>query len=220
MPPIAATRNGAPLRSGRLALSEACEPLIRIFAWFAFVMGRQRTSIEMRIRGAILGGFANGWRIGRGVEFSGMPGRFWLGSNVVIYGNTYLDANGENGRIEIGPDSHIDRFCVLYGQGGLSIGSNCAVASSVIIYSQTNQDQKGDGSPVTLQPTRYAPVTVEDGVWLGARVCILPGVVIGAGTTVGAGAVVLRSLPAHVTAYGVPARIASTNATTQGPGLP
>ena len=50
-------------------------------------------------------------------------------------------------------------------------------------------------------------VRLEDGVFLGTNGAVNPGVTIGAWTIVGAGAVVIRDLPAHVTAVGVPARI-------------
>ena len=39
------------------------------------------------------------------------------------------------------------------------------------------------------------PITIEDGAWIGARVTILPGVTVGAGSVVAAGAVVTRSVP-------------------------
>jgi len=52
-----------------------------------------------------------------------------------------------------------------------------------------------------------APVTIEDGAWLGAGCIVLKGVTIGAGTVVGAGAVVTRDLPAHCIAAGNPARV-------------
>jgi acetyltransferase-like isoleucine patch superfamily enzyme len=57
----------------------------------------------------------------------------------------------------------------------------------------------------------YAPITIHDGVILGMRVIILPGVEIGERTTVGAGAVVSRSLPARCVAVGVPARVIKTD---------
>jgi len=50
-------------------------------------------------------------------------------------------------------------------------------------------------------------VTIGDGVWLAAGVLVCPGVTIGENTVVGAGAVVTRSLPAGVVAYGNPARV-------------
>lgn len=53
----------------------------------------------------------------------------------------------------------------------------------------------------------YAPITIHDWVIIGMRVIVLPGVEIGEGTTVGAGAVVSRSLPPRCVAAGVPARV-------------
>lgn len=52
-----------------------------------------------------------------------------------------------------------------------------------------------------------APVTIEDDVWIGAHVVILPGVKIGAGSIVGAGSVVTRNVPPGVVVGGVPGRV-------------
>lgn len=52
-----------------------------------------------------------------------------------------------------------------------------------------------------------APVVIEDDVWIGAGVIILPGVTIGRGSVVGAGAVVTGNVPPGVVAAGVPARV-------------
>lgn len=51
------------------------------------------------------------------------------------------------------------------------------------------------------------PIVIEDNVWLGGGVIVCPGVTIGENTVVGAGAVVVRSLPANVVAVGSPARV-------------
>ncbi len=51
------------------------------------------------------------------------------------------------------------------------------------------------------------PIIIEDDVWIGARVVILGGVTIGKGSTIGAGAVVSRSIPPYSVAVGVPARV-------------
>ena len=55
-----------------------------------------------------------------------------------------------------------------------------------------------------------APITVEDNVWLGGGVILLPGVTVGANTVVGAGAVVTKDLPPNVVAVGTPARVIRT----------
>jgi maltose O-acetyltransferase len=51
------------------------------------------------------------------------------------------------------------------------------------------------------------PITVGDNVWLAGGVIVGPGVSIGENTVVGAGAVVVRDLPANVVAVGNPARV-------------
>ena len=51
------------------------------------------------------------------------------------------------------------------------------------------------------------PITVADNVWLGGGVIVCPGVGIGENTVVGAGAVVIKDLPANVLAVGNPARV-------------
>ncbi len=56
-------------------------------------------------------------------------------------------------------------------------------------------------------PMVTAPISIGDGSWLASRVTVLPGVTIGHGTVVGAGAVVARDLAPNVFAAGVPAKV-------------
>lgn len=55
-----------------------------------------------------------------------------------------------------------------------------------------------------------APVTVEDECFIGARALIMPGVTVGHGSIIAAGAVVTRSIPPNTVAAGIPARPIST----------
>jgi maltose O-acetyltransferase len=52
-----------------------------------------------------------------------------------------------------------------------------------------------------------APVILEENVWLGARVIVLPGVTIGAGSVIGASSVVIDDVPPRCLAVGLPARV-------------
>jgi acetyltransferase-like isoleucine patch superfamily enzyme len=194
------------MNTWRLFLADASEPLIRIVAWTGSLLASNRLAIEMRIRGAIIGGMSRRLRVGRGVLWIGNPKKITLGNNVSLYGNTHIDFSGERGQVLIGDRSHVDHYCVLYAQGGLTVGSDCAIASGVIIYSQTNHDAAHDGTPVARQPTTYAAVNIGDGAWLGCGARILPGVNIGKGAHIGAGSVVTKDVPPMVVAYGVPAR--------------
>lgn len=51
------------------------------------------------------------------------------------------------------------------------------------------------------------PITIGDGVWIGASVVVLPGVEIGSNTTIGAGSVVTKNIPANCVAVGNPCRV-------------
>lgn len=55
-----------------------------------------------------------------------------------------------------------------------------------------------------------APIVLEDNVWLGARVTVLRGVTIGAGSVIGAASVVVHDIPPRSVAAGVPARVLRT----------
>lgn len=56
--------------------------------------------------------------------------------------------------------------------------------------------------------TQYSlPIHIEDHVWIGANVVVLPGVTIGEGSVIGAGSVVTKDIPSHTLAYGIPCRV-------------
>lgn len=206
----AAVRDARPvavrLSRRRLLAAALLEPAVRLAGQLGALTGRDPHAVEARVRGALIAGPGAELRVGRHVAFVGPPGRFVLGRRVTFHGRCYLDANGPRGEVAIGEGTHIDQGGVLYGQGGLRIGADCAIAAGFIAYSQTNADALLDGTPVARQPTSYAPVEIGDGCWLGAGVRVLPGVRIGDGVHVGAGAVVHRDLGPFTVAVGVPAR--------------
>lgn len=107
--------------------------------------------------------------------------------------------------IRIGARTFINFNCTMLDGAPISVGDECLIASGVQLLTATH--------PVDPSARRAAweqalPVTIEDGVWLGAGALVCPGVSIGENTIVGAGSVVTRSLPAGVVAYGNPARVA------------
>jgi maltose O-acetyltransferase len=103
--------------------------------------------------------------------------------------------------IALGDHVVINRAVLLDGRGGkLTIGNNVDIAQEVAIWTlghdAHDDHHKGVG----------APVTIEDYVWIGHRAIILPGVHIGRGAVVGAGAVVTKDVPAMAIVGGVPAK--------------
>ncbi|MFD2554229.1 LbetaH domain-containing protein [Sphingobacterium tabacisoli] len=94
----------------------------------------------------------------------------------------------------------------------VEIGNDVLFASKIYISDCSHGSYAGDendSSPDSIPHDRKLfskPVVIEDNVWLGEFVSVLPGVRIGKGTIVGANSVVSKSLPANVIAVGSPAK--------------
>jgi len=84
------------------------------------------------------------------------------------------------------------------------IGSKVMIAPNVSIIDD-NRHEVEPGSPLFRGPT-----VIEDNVWLGANVAVLPGVTIGAGSVIGGYSVVSRDIPPNSFAGGSPARVLKT----------
>ncbi len=99
-------------------------------------------------------------------------------------------------------------FIVNDGYSGLCrIGDRVSIATNVtiVVDSNPNNSRLQDHPYVKDHLIKTAPVIIEDDVWLGTNVVVLPGVRIGEGSVVGAGAVVVKDIPAFSVAAGVPA---------------
>ncbi len=104
------------------------------------------------------------------------------------------------GNIRIADDSIIGEKAILDGRGGLEIGSHVDIASEVMIYTSQHDINDPGFKPV------HAKVFVEDYVFIGPRAIILPGVTLGRGSVVAAGAVVTKSVEPYSVVAGVPAK--------------
>jgi len=124
------------------------------------------------------------------------------GEDVNIERGVYI---GAGRTISIGSHSSIGINTVIHR--GTRIGSKVMIAPEVLIFT-TNHRTSSTEIPMIDQgyePT--APVAIGDDVWIGARAIILPGVTVGSGSIVGAGAVVSRDVPERAIVVGNPARI-------------
>lgn len=102
--------------------------------------------------------------------------------------------------IEIGVDTIIGEFTVLDGRSKLKIGNHVDIASEVMIYNSQHDIHSEDFGPIEK------PVIIEDYVFIGPRAIILPGVTIGRGSIVAAGAVVTKDVEPMAIVAGVPAQ--------------
>jgi acetyltransferase-like isoleucine patch superfamily enzyme len=128
-----------------------------------------------------------------------------IGSNTTIGGNLLVHGAGRPAaRIRIGSSCWLNDSCVLDGSASITIGDHVDMGQAVMIL--TNTHVLG-GPAARAGAVTAAPVVIEDGVWIGARATVLPGVTIGAGCVVAAGAVVNKSVAPHSLVAGVPARL-------------
>lgn len=105
--------------------------------------------------------------------------------------------------VAIGDNSGIGVNCLV--QGSTIIGDNVIMGPECMIYTVNHSFNKE-----TLKyegETDRSPVRIGNNVWIGARCILLPGITIGDGATVGAGAIVTRDIPAYTLAAGNPAKV-------------
>jgi len=117
------------------------------------------------------------------------------GSRIHMWANFFNPAH-----ITIGKDTIIGDHCFLDGRAPLKIGSHTDIASQALIYNSEHDIHDPDFRPIE------EPVEIGDYVFIGARAIILPGVKIGRGAVVAAGAVVTKDVPPKTIVGGVPAR--------------
>jgi acetyltransferase-like isoleucine patch superfamily enzyme len=134
-----------------------------------------------------------GISIGRGTAIH-------LGCYIWFYGPSQIRRAG----VRIGDNCRINRDCTLDVREGLVIGDNVSVSAEVFVLGAAGRVDGGRSREES------APVVIEDHAWIGVRAVIMPGVRIGSGAIVGAGAVVTRDVPPRSIVFGNPARPVAT----------
>ena len=128
-----------------------------------------------------------------------------IGDNVYIGHQTILKGYFKN-RLSIGAGTWIGQQCFLHAAGGLTVGRNVGIGPGVKIIT-SNHAESGIDTPILHGRIEFREVMIEDDADLGVGAIVLPGVTIGRGAQIGAGAVVSRDVPAFAVAAGVPARV-------------
>lgn len=114
--------------------------------------------------------------------------------------------------LKFGKNVQLNDYVHITAMNSVTIGDNVLMASKIFIsdcthgnYSGDANDSNPDSIPID-RPLSSKPIIIEDNVWLGEFVSVLPGVTIGKGTIVGANSVVSKDLPKYVIAVGSPAK--------------
>lgn len=123
------------------------------------------------------------------------------GINVTVEKGAYF---GDGRGIIIGNNSGIGVNCKI--QQNVKIGNDVMMGEDIIIITCTHKFDNCS-IPMRVQGLKMGPVTIEDDVWIGSRVVILPGVKIGKGSIIGVGAVVTKDVSEYSIVGGIPAKL-------------
>lgn len=112
----------------------------------------------------------------------------------------------------IGENFQMNDYVHITARESVKIGNNVLLASKIYISDCSHGSYSGDendSQPESIphdRPLFSKPVVIEDNVWLGEFVSVLPGVTIGKGSIIGANSVVSKNIPEYVIAVGSPAK--------------
>lgn len=137
----------------------------------------------------------------------------FIGNDCGIWDGGWIDAVKSYGsakfdsRIEIGDRTYIGRNCHIIACDKMRIGKEVVIADSVYITDNLH-GYENPNSHILYEPLVVrGPVVIDDQVWLGERVCVMPGVTIGRHSIIGSNSVVTKDIPPYSVAVGAPAKI-------------
>lgn len=107
--------------------------------------------------------------------------------------------------IRLGKGVFINSGCCFQDQGGIKIGNNVLIGHQVVLATLNHGHL-----PKGRADLHGKGIVIEDEVWIGAHATVLPGVRIGHGSIVAAGAVVNKDVPPLSVVGGVPAKLIKT----------
>jgi len=129
-----------------------------------------------------------------------------IGEQCVVHAGVYVhNAGGSFERLVIGSRVHIGPEVLLDLADQISIANRVTVSMRSMLITHANAGAVC--SEFSDRIAKRAPIRLEEDVYLGAGCIILPGVQVGSGALVAAGALVNRDVPARQGVAGVPARV-------------
>lgn len=131
------------------------------------------------------------------------------------YAKRILKSCGRNVNIErgafftpelsVGDNSGVGINCEIFGP--VTIGDDVMMGPEVVVYTSGHRFDRLDVPMWKQGSTDPRPVKIGSDVWIGRRAIILPGVEIGDGAVIGAGAVVTKNVPPYAVVGGSPAKV-------------
>lgn len=103
--------------------------------------------------------------------------------------------------ISFGKNVFVNSCCHFQDQGGIKIGDGSFIGHNVVLATANH-----DLSPKMNRKLSYAPITIENNVWIGSNATILQGVTVGEWSVIAAGAVVTKDVEPFTVVGGIPAK--------------
>lgn len=135
---------------------------------------------------------------------------FDVGPGVAIYGRLRIEGEADidiRRNVRIGPGCHLNADCRIDASAPVELVGQVGVGHEVLFL--TNGHEIGDDHQRGGESFTSA-IRIEEGVWIGARATILPGVTVGRGAVVAAGSVVTKDVAPDTMVAGVPAVVKRT----------
>jgi len=176
----------------------------------------------------LFGAFGRGVIIGRNVTIR-HPDKIFLADNVTIDDNVVIDGRGagddglrveegvilnrnvmvlcKNGGIRFGERTTIGANSVVVSMGGVDVGPSVMLAGGCYLSAGAYQVDGDAESLMDNSAYSDGPIVLGEGAWLGTSAIVLDGARVGAGSVIGAGAVVVKDIPDNCIALGSPAKV-------------
>ncbi len=174
-----------------------------IYMDLGFILRRLLWKFVIQMDGGSIG--KNLCCFGQTVLMQSSRGSLHIGNDVRILRNATINTI-QKGRIEIGNNVHIGESSMISAYQHIRIGNDVLIGPHNIIVDLAHGKEALD-IPMRLQPLEGKPIVIENDVWISSNCVILPGVTLGTGCVIGAGAIVTKDVPRYAVMAGVPARV-------------
>ena len=124
-------------------------------------------------------------------------------------GLTITSSNKKSAKFHIDKTSHLKSNTFIECTGGVTIGKYFHTGRGLTIFS-TNHNYESHESIPYDEVIICRPVIIEDFVWFGSNITVVPGITVGEGAVVGSGAVLTKNVPPYSVVGGNPAKIIKT----------
>lgn len=146
----------------------------------------------------------------KGARFISLADNVIIGERCIIEVYDSYQNQTFKPQLSIGDNSHIGDDCHITCNNEIIIGNNVLMGRKIFITDNAHGASLRDLldiNPYKRPLSSKGPVIIEDNVWIGEMVCIMPGVRIGKSSIIGANAVVTKDVPPYCVVGGNPAKV-------------